>query len=166
MEKTIAEQPFPDPEVIAEPGSSIPEELAPGAAEGEQEHTVDLSRLDLAADMTTTAGKRAVFQRNLAAVQIANDLEQSGRMATEEELAVLRSYSGFGGIPEAFDTRNASWHSEYEQAKGIMTDAEFTSARASTLDAFYTPPEIIQAIYEGLHKAGFQAGNILDEAVA
>lgn len=162
VEKPIAEQPFPDPEVIAEPGSSIPEELAPGAAEGEQEHTVDLSRLDLAADMTTTAGKRAVFQRNLAAVQIANDLEQSGRMATEEELAVLRSYSGFGGIPEAFDTRNASWHSEYEQAKGIMTDAEFTSARASTLDAFYTPPEIIQAIYEGLHKAGFQAGNILD----
>ncbi len=162
VEKPIAGQPFPNPEVTAESGSSIPEELAPGSTEGEQEHTVDLSRLDLAADMTTTVGKRAVFQRNLAAVQIANDLEQSGRMATEEELAVLRAYSGFGGIPEAFDARNASWHSEYEQAKGIMTDAEFTSARASTLDAFYTPPEIIQAIYGGLHNAGFRAGNILD----
>lgn len=123
---------------------------------------MDLSKLDLSADMSTTAGKRAVFQRNLAAVQIANHLERTGKLPNEEELEVLRAYSGFGGLSEAFDARNTAWHSEYQQAKEIMTEPEYMSARASTLDAFYTPPEIVQAIYSGLEKAGFQQGTILD----
>ena len=123
---------------------------------------VDLSTLDLSADMSTTAGKRAVFQRNLAAVQIANHLDRTGNLPNEGELEVLRAYSGFGGLSEAFDARNTAWHSEHQQAKEIMTEPEYMSARASTLDAFYTPPEIVQAIYSGLEKAGFQQGTILD----
>ena len=123
---------------------------------------VDLSKLDLSADMSTTAGKRAVFQRNMAAIQIANHLDRTGNLPNEQELEVLRSYSGFGGISEAFDARNTAWHNEYVQAKEIMTEPEYLSARASTLDAFYTPPEIVQAIYTGLEKAGFKEGNILD----
>lgn len=123
---------------------------------------VDLSTLDLSADMSTTAGKRAVFQRNLAAVQIANHLDRTGNLPNEGELEVLRAYSGFGGLSEAFDARNTAWHSEHQQAKEIMTEPEYMSARASTLDAFYTPPEIVQAIYSGLEQAGFQQGTILD----
>lgn len=123
---------------------------------------VDLSKLDLSADMSTTAGKRAVFQRNMAAIQLTNHLERTGNLPNEQELEVLRSYSGFGGISEAFDARNTAWHSEYVRAKEVMKESEYVSARASTLDAFYTPPEIVRVIYEGLEKAGFREGNILD----
>ena len=165
-EETLEQKILSDVEATLETGSSITAEVAPTSEEGVREtgdaYTVDFSQIDLAADMETTAGKRAVFQRNLAAVQIVNNLDRDGRQPTEEELAVLHAYSGFGGISEVFDAHNTAWHREYEQAKQVMTAAEFASARASTLDAFYTPPEIVQAIYEGIHRAGFQSGNILD----
>ena len=165
-EKTPAQQNIFDVGTTSEPGAVSTADIAPAVKEYAQEtgdaYTVDLSQIDLSANMETTAGKRAVFQRNLAAVQIVNNLDRDGRQPTEEELVVLRAYSGFGGISEAFDAHNTAWHSEYEQAKQVMTAAEFASARASTLDAFYTPPEIVQAIYEGIHRAGFQSGNILD----
>ena len=165
-EETLEQKILSDVEATLETGSSITAEVAPTSEEGVREtgdaYTVDFSQIDLAADMETTAGKRAVFQRNLAAVQIVNNLDRDGRQPTEEELAVLHAYSGFGGISEVFDAHNTAWHREYEQEKQVMTAAEFASARASTLDAFYTPPEIVQAIYEGIHRAGFQSGNILD----
>ena len=176
--------PSPEPvaehleEVVVAPENIVTEEPAaadsPSVAAEENSETnstpiidvefteVDFSKLDLSADMSTTAGKRAVFQRNMAAIQIANHLDRTGNLPNEQELEILRSYSGFGGISEAFDARNTAWHSEYIQAKEIMTEPEYLSARASTLDAFYTPPEIVQAIYTGLEKAGFKEGNILD----
>lgn len=122
----------------------------------------DLADIDLDADMSTTTGKRAVFRRNLAAIRIANRLERTGDMPGEREMSILKAYSGFGGLPEVFDAHNMAWHEEYEEAKNVMTDVEFAAARASTLDAFYTPPEIIETVYAALAKAGFRGGNILD----
>ncbi len=132
------------------------------ASELTEEDIIPLDTLDLKADMSDTAGKRAVFMRNLAAIQIVHRLEATNGVPTEQELTVLNAYSGFGGISEAFDSHNHAWMKEYELAKKTLTESEYTSARRSTLSAFYTPPEIIDAIYAGLEHYGFKGGNILD----
>ena len=116
--------------------------------------------------MSSTSGKRAVFARNLAAIRVMKEMEAREVPPTSEELRLLRSYSGFGGIPEAFDPANKAWSKEYDALRRHLTEAEFSSARASTLNAHYTPPEVIAGIYEGLAHMGFTGGNVLDEAVA
>lgn len=123
---------------------------------------IDLDTLDLNATMATTVGARAVFRRNLAAIQIANHLEKTGHQANEKELAVLRSYKGFGGLSIAFDPKNRAWASEYKLAKETFTDSEYKSVKASTLTAFYTPDRLVEAIYDGVRAAGFTGGNVLD----
>ena len=123
---------------------------------------VDLSAIDYAADMSSTRGKRAVFARNLAAIRVMKHLEERVIPPTSEELRLLRSYSGFGGIPEAFDPSNKAWKKEYDTLRTHLTESEFSSARASTLNAHYTPPEVIEAIYAGLAHLGFQGGNVLE----
>ena len=160
--RPVYEAEMVDPQTIEVPASEDHIEINVPPTIDAEFTEVDLSKLDLSADMSTMAGKRAVFERNMAAIQIANHLERTGNLPNEQELEVLRSYSGFGGISEAFDARNTTWHNEYVRAKEVMTEPEYLSARTSTLDAFYTPPEIVQAIYQGLEKAGFREGNILD----
>ena len=123
---------------------------------------VDLSAIDYAADMSSTRGKRAVFARNLAAIRVMKHLEERVIPPTSEELRLLRSYSGFGGILEAFDPANKAWSKEYDALRRHLTEAEFSSARASTLNAHYTPPEVIAGIYEGLAHIGFTGGNVLE----
>ena len=112
--------------------------------------------------MSSTSGKRAVFARNLAAIRVMKALEEREVPPTSEELRLLRSYSGFGGIPEAFDPANKAWSKEYDALRRHLTEAEFSSARASTLNAHYTPPEVIAGIYEGLAHMGFTGGNVLE----
>ena len=160
--RPVYEAEIVDPQTIEVPASEDHIEINVPPTIDAEFTEVDLSKLDLSADMSTMAGKRAVFERNMAAIQIANHLERTGNLPNEQELEVLRSYSGFGGISEAFDARNTTWHNEYVRAKEVMTEPEYLSARTSTLDAFYTPPEIVQAIYQGLEKVGFREGNILD----
>ena len=145
--------------------SAITENMADSAekvASIADEDAIPLDSLDLQAQMTDTAGKRAVFMRNLAAIQIVHRLESTGAEPTEQELAVLNAYSGFGGISEAFDAHNHAWLEEYKLARKTLTESEYNSARRSTLSAFYTPPEIIESIYKGLEHYGFAGGNILD----
>ena len=112
--------------------------------------------------MSTTSGKRAVFQRNLAAILALKNVEREGRAATPEEQRLLQSYSGFGGLSEAFDPANKAWANEYDVLQKYLTNEEYRSARSSILDAYYTPPEIAEAIYEGLRHIGFTHGNILE----
>ena len=112
--------------------------------------------------MSSTRGKRAVFARNLAAVRVMKSLEERGVPPTSEELHLLCSYSGFGGIPEAFDPSHKAWAKEYDALRTHLTEAEFSSACASTLNAHYTPPEVIAGIYEGLSRMGFHGGNVLE----
>lgn len=123
---------------------------------------VDLSAIDYEADLSTTKGKRAVFRRNLAAIQVMRSIEETHRAASEEESKLLGSYSGFGGLAEAFDPRNEAWRKEYEALRSALTNEEYTSARSTILDAFYTPPEIAAAICKGLSHLGFTSGNILE----
>ena len=113
--------------------------------------------------MTTTRGKRAVFQRNLAAIRVLKEIEAQGREATAEEQKLLQAYSGFGGLAEAFDPSSKSWAHEYDALQQHLTASEYTSARATVLDAYYTPPAIVHAIYDGLRYLGFSGGNILEQ---
>ena len=128
----------------------------------ESEAAVDLSAIDYEADLSTTRGKRAVFVRNLTAIQVMKQLERTGRVANEDELRLLRSYSGFGGLSAVFDPKNSSWQKEYDALRKELTQAEYDAARASVLDAYYTPPEVAEAIYAGLQHFGFHGGNILE----
>ena len=149
-----------------EPAAEKSEEAAPAVEmEPKDEKSItteDFSHLDFSADMSTVSGKRKVFERNMAAIRTVKRLEDEEREATPEEKKVLESYSGFGGLPEAFDQYNTAWTKEYHELRNTLTDAEYTAARASTLNAHFTPPELIQGIYEGLSKQGFDGGNILE----
>ena len=123
---------------------------------------ISFDRLDLEADMSTEQGRHAVFARNIAAVQIARHLEATGHQANKEELTVLRSYSGFGGLADAFDEVRFSWHEEYKLLHEIFTESELTMLIKSTRTAYYTPDFVTKAIAEGLSDMGFKGGNVLD----
>ena len=92
-------------------------------------------------------------------------LENESRNATPEEQETLAKYVGWGGIPEAFDEDNFSWIREYKELKAALTDEEYAAARASTLNAHYTSPTVIKAIYEAVGNMGFQTGNILEPSM-
>lgn len=129
---------------------------------GKTDGAIDLSAVDYEADLSTTRGKRAVFRRNLAAIQVMRNIEETHRTASEDEAKLLGSYSGFGGLAEVFDPRNEAWRKEYEALRQVLTNEEYTSARSTILDAFYTPPEVAEAICKGLSRMGFTSGNILE----
>lgn len=98
------------------------------------------------------------FQRNLDAIRTLKTVEAENRSATAEEQAVLAQYVGWGGLADFFDEKN----SRYSELKDLLTDAEYTAARESTLTAFYTPPVVIRGIYAALGQMGFTQGNILE----
>ena len=107
-------------------------------------------------------GPKAKFKANVEAIRLLKELEQDQRLATPEEQEVLSRYVGWGGIPQAFEERNSAWAEEYTQLKGILTPEEYSAARASTLNAFYTSPTVVKAMYEALGNMGLKQGNILE----
>lgn len=109
-------------------------------------------------------GPKARFQGNLDAIRTLKAVEAEGRYATPEEQEVLARYVGWGGLADAFDPNKESWKEEYAALKGVLTDAEYAAARASTLTAFYTPPVVIRAMYAALGNMGFSGGNLLEPA--
>ena len=109
-----------------------------------------------------SGGSKAKFKANMEAIRMLKKLEQEQRLATPEEQEVLSRYVGWGGIPQAFEERNSAWAEEYTQLKGILTPEEYSAARASTLNAFYTSPTVIKAMYEALGNMGLKQGNILE----
>ena len=110
-------------------------------------------------------GPKARFNANIAAVETLKTIEAEGRTATPEEQKILSGYTGWGAIPQAFDPRNDDWKNEYERLKTALDDAEYSEARRSTLNAHYTSPIVINAIYEGLANIGFEKGKILEPAM-
>lgn len=136
--------------------------MTAGGEEGSPYAAFSLKDIDYAADLSTVKGKRAVFARNLAAIRVMKRLEVDGRGPDELEARLLKSYSGFGGMPEAFDPRNTAWQDEYRALRHFLTHEEYASARASILDAFYTPHDVTAAIVEGVASLGFASGNILE----
>lgn len=108
--------------------------------------------------------KREKFQRNIAAITTLQTLERENRFATKEEQETLSQYVGWGGLPDVFDETKDNWHSEYLQLKDVLTENEYDMARASTLNAHYTSPTVIKAIYDAVEQMGFTTGNILEPA--
>ena len=117
---------------------------------------------DLAHNPVEEVNKKERFHRNYAAISVLKECQNENRFATPEEQIILSKYVGWGGIPEAFDERAGSWQSEYAMLKNILTPEEYAAARESTLTAFYTPPEVITAIYKAMDQMGFKEGNLLE----
>ncbi|MCH5213456.1 MAG: DEAD/DEAH box helicase family protein [Oscillospiraceae bacterium] len=109
-----------------------------------------------------TGGDKTKFKRNIEAIRTLKTIEAENRYATSEEQEILSQYVGWGGLAAAFDEQNGSWSNEYAQLKNILTEDEYSAARASTLSSFYTSPVIINSIYTALSDMGFSKGNILE----
>ena len=109
-------------------------------------------------------GAKTKYAFNIAAIQTLKQIEAEERQATPQEQEILSGYVGWGGIPQAYDGNNAQWSEEYQQLKSLLTDEEYAAARGSTLNAHYTSPVVIRAMYEALDSMGFQDGNVLEPA--
>ena len=109
-------------------------------------------------------GKREKIARNVTAITTLQTIERENRPATKAEQEILSSYVGWGGLPEVFDKANSSFSGEYMQLKSLLSEDEYEMARASTLNAHYTSPTVIKAIYDTVERMGFSTGNILEPA--
>ena len=107
-------------------------------------------------------GPKAKYKANMEAIHLLQTLEKEERLATPEEQESLSRYVGWGGIPQAFEENNSSWANEYLELKNTLSPEEYSAARASTLNAFYTSPTVIQSMYEALENMGLKQGNILE----
>lgn len=105
---------------------------------------------------------REKFEKNIQAIQTLKRIEKENRFATPDEQTTLAGYVGWGGLSEAFDTNNKKWKKEFQTLKVLLTNSEYQSAMDSTLTSFYTPPVVIEAIYQALERMGFMSGNILE----
>ena len=110
-------------------------------------------------------GAKTRYGWNVAAIRTLRALEAEGRPATPQEQEILSHYVGWGGIPQAFDAQNEDWRREYAELKALLSETEYVSARASTLNAHYTSPAVIRAIYDAVEQMGFRTGNILEPAM-
>ena len=112
---------------------------------------------------------REKFSANITAIRTLKSIEKrmadGGPHANGEEQEILAQYSGWGGLSDAFEPNKDSWHSEYTELKSLLTEEEYAAARSSTLTAFYTPPEVIDAMYTALRKMGVGAGTILEPSM-
>ena len=107
-------------------------------------------------------GPKAKFQANVEAIKLLKHLEETTGQATPEQQKILSRYVGWGGLADAFDPEKESWSKEYAQLKELLTSEEYAAARGSTLNAHYTSPTVIRAIYEAVGRMGFETGNILE----
>ena len=107
-------------------------------------------------------GPKAKYKANVEAIRVLQTLDAEQRQATAEEQEILSRYVGWGGIPQAFDEKNADWAKEYAELKSLLPADEYSEARASTLNAFYTSPTVIKAMYEALSNMGLSKGNVLE----
>ena len=110
-------------------------------------------------------GPKQKFARNIEAIRTLFKLEEEHRGATAEEQQVLSQYVGWGGLADAFDPSKDSWAKEYAELKGLLSEDEYAAARSSTLNAHYTSPTVIRAIYDAVERMGFQSGNILEPSM-
>ena len=110
-------------------------------------------------------GPKAKFQANINAIRLLKELEVAGQQASPEQQEILSRYVGWGGLSDAFDPEKPAWVSEYAQLKELLTPEEYAAARSSTLNAHYTSPTVIQAIYEAVGRMGFETGNILEPSM-
>ena len=116
-------------------------------------------------DLLGVGGAKAKFRANMDAINLLKELEFGGRQATPEEQNILSKYVGWGGLADAFDESKDNWKDEFAELYAILSPEEYAAARASTLNAHYTSPTVINAIYEAVGNMGFQTGNILEPSM-
>ena len=116
-------------------------------------------------DNLGTGGAKAKFRANMAAINLLKELELEGAQATPEQQEILSRYVGWGGLADAFDENKPNWADEFAELYATLSPEEYAAARASTLNAHYTSPTVIKAIYEAVGSMGFQTGNILEPAM-
>lgn len=109
-----------------------------------------------------TGGLKEKYRANVTAIRLMKQLEQEQRLSTPDEQETLSHYVGWGALPDAFDDTKENWKQEYEELKGLLNESEYKAARGSTLTAFYTPPVVIEAIYQKLTDMGLKDGNLLE----
>ena len=110
-------------------------------------------------------GAKQKYARNIAAIRTLFQLEQEHRGATIEDQEILSQYVGWGGLPDAFDPDKGNWAKEYAELKGLLSEDEYAAARGSVLNAHYTSPTVIRAIYDAVERMGFRSGNILEPSM-
>ena len=134
-----------------------------------QEYKDDLRRnaqnFHITDDHLGEGGPKAKYQANVAAIKLLKYLEETTGQATPEQQEVLSRYVGWGGVPEAFDPSKTAWAKEYAELKELLTPEEYAAARASTLNAHYTSPTVIRAMYAVVEQMGFRTGNILEPSM-
>ena len=163
-ETVEAEQAPSATESVTEPTGET--ETAAATVEAEPLSPERSAEIQAALDSNANANTKEAFRKNLLAIRTMKEMEATGRIPTEEEIALMRSYVGFGGLREQlFQEGFKGWESEQQELREALTEAEYDAVRASTLTAFYTPPEVVEAIYKSLENIGFEKGNILDPSM-
>ena len=107
-------------------------------------------------------GAKTKFKNNVAAIRTLQEIEFDNRLATPEEQEILSRYVGWGGLPQAFDENNEQWADEFTELYGLLSPEEYEAAKATTLNAHYTSPTVIKAIYQAVENMGFRTGNVLE----
>lgn len=144
-----------------------PQEPAPSAEQADHQGNTDQPRqtgqnFRITDDHLGEGGPRLKYQANITAIRLLKELEAAGQQASPEQQEVLSRYVGWGGVPEAFDPSKTAWAKEHAELKELLTPEEYAAARASTLNAHYTSPMVIRAMYEAVEQMGFHSGNILE----
>ena len=134
----------------------------PRQCEQEPTPTVIAENFRITDDHLGEGGLKTKYRRNTDAISTLKTIESEHRPATPTEQEILSRYVGWGGIPQAFDEGNGEWTAEYHQLKNLLTADEYEATRASTLNAHYTSPTVIRAMYDAVEQMGFQTGNILE----
>ena len=155
--ETVSKDPQPEPDseapVFMETEADVQEAPVPEA-----------KNFQITDDHLGEGGLKAKFRMNMDAITVLKRIESEGRSATPEEQEILSKYVGWGGIPDAFELTKADWKKEYQELNEALTPEEYASARLSTLNAHYTSPAVIRAIYKVIGNMGFKSGNILEPA--
>ena len=158
--------PMQESEVIAEPE---PQNEAEAPKEQPQIDKSGAVNFHIAPETEKNDGKgfaaKEKFRQNVEAIRTLEKIEGENRIATPEEQEILAKYVGWGGLADAFDETKTNWASEYQELKSLLSAEEYDSARESTLNAHYTSPVIIKAIYDAMERMGFSKGNILEPAM-
>ncbi len=159
----VQEIPAAAPPAVSEP-EAPPQPTASHEASGhgEEPEVPAAGNFRITDDNLGVGGARVKYRMNVEAIRTLKQIEMESRSATAEEQEILSRYVGWGGVPDAFDKNKTDWLQEYDELKELLTPEEYKSAMASTLNAHYTSPMVIKAIYEAVGNMGFEAGNILE----
>ena len=145
--------------------TGLPYDIVVERIRTEPEHTPPAQNFHITDEHLGEGGAKAKFRMNMDAIHLLKQLEAEDRQATPEEQAVLANYVGWGGLADAFDESKPNWSAEFQELHSALTTEEYEAARSSTLNAHYTSPTVIRAMYEALDRMGFETGNILEPSM-